>query len=144
VVVLMLGDDLALALVDLRTQAASRMRDSVVIRRPAADQTIDDDTVVDGAEFALTPVYSGPCRVKSPGVQPQRVESAGATVTIQKPELHVPDDAPELKPGDVAFMAADTYTPRLRGKIYRVDDGHAATDSTAQRVPVTMLSGGAL
>lgn len=139
----MLGQDVAAALPGLRAQAESRMVDTVVVRRPAADQTIDDDTVVDGAEFAPAPVYSGPCRVKAPGVQPQRVESAGATVTIQKPELHVPDDAPELLPGDVAFLAADTYTPRLRGKVYRVDDGHAATDSTAQRVPVTMLSGGA-
>jgi hypothetical protein len=139
----MLGQDVAAALPGLRAQAESRMVDTVVIRRPAADQTIDDDTVVDGAEFEVAPVYSGPCRVKAPGVQPQRVESAGATVTIQKPELHVPDSAPELQPGDVAFLAANTYTPRLRSKVYRVDDGHAATDSTAQRVPVTMLSGGA-
>jgi hypothetical protein len=133
----------AAAVAQGRAAAQARMLETVVVRRPAADQTIDDDTVVDGAEFAPAPVYSGPCRVKAPGVQPQRVESAGATVTIQKPELHVPDDAPELLPGDVAFLAADTYTPRLRGKVYRVDDGHAATDSTAQRVPVTMLSGGA-
>lgn len=137
----MLGSDLAAALPELRAQAESRMRETVVVRRPAADVTISDDTVIDGAEFEPTPVYSGCARLKASGLQPQVVESADASVTVQRPELHVPDDAPELLPGDVATFASDTFTPRLRGKVYRVDAGHAVTDTTAQRVPVTLLSG---
>lgn len=135
------ADDIADGLSELRVDAVSRMRDTATVRRPAVDAPIDDDTVVDAPEFEPDPVYEGRCRVKVLGVQPEAADSADSTVTAQTRELHVPDDAPALLPGDVVFMAADTYTPRLRGLVFRVDSDAAGSDMTAQRVPVTLLPG---
>lgn len=137
----MLGHDIAAALPGLRAQAESRMRDSVVVRRPSGDGEPDPLTGVDVPAYALAAVYAGPCRVKAVSLQPRDVESATSTVTTQALELHVPDDAPALQPGDVAFMAADTYTTRIRGRVYRVTGEHAGSDTTAQRVPVIVLPG---
>ena len=115
------------------------MIDTATVRRPGTD--IPDDSIYDTPEFLPDPVYSGVCRIKAVTLQPRDEDSAGSTVTIEALEFHVPESAPALLPGDVVFMAADTYTPRLRGLTYRITASHAATDTTAQRVPITLMSG---
>ena len=133
-----LGDDIAAALPELRALAESRMQDTVRVRRPV-DSEPDPLTGIDVPTYAPDDVYNGRCRVKAVNVQPATADSAGSTVTTQARELHVPNDAPAILPGDVAFLADDTYTPRLRGVVYRVDGAHESSDTTAQRVPVTRL-----
>lgn len=110
------------------------MQDTVTVRRVASVET-DPLTGVDTTTYE--DVYTGSCRVKAVNVQPSSVDSAGSTVTLQARELHTPWSAAEILPGDVAFMAADTFTPRLRGVVYRVEGAHESSDVTAQRVPVT-------
>ena len=135
----MIGDDLAAVLPELRAEAESRMRDTVTVRAVAGtepDPLTGDDVVT----YADEPVYQGKCRVRIDSyAQPTTADSAGSTVTSQSRQLHVPWDAPEILDGHVAFLADDTFTPRLRGVVYRVTGAHEASDTTAQRVPVTRL-----
>ena len=142
----MLGQEIAAALPELRAYAESRMWETATVRRPGTD--IPDDSIYDTPEFLPEPVYGptiqpheGKCRIKAVTLQPRDEDSAGSTVTVEALEFHVPESAPALLPGDVVFMAADTYTPRLRGLTYRITASHAATDTTAQRVPITLMSG---
>lgn len=114
------------------------MWETVRVRR-VTGVTPDPLTGIDIPTYAPDDVYNGQCRVKAVNVQPSAADSAGSTVTTQARELHVPNDAPAILPGDVAFLADDTYTPRLRGMVYRVEGAHESSDTTAQRVPVTRL-----
>ena len=121
---------------ELRAHADSRMNDTVTVRRITG---YDEDPMTGVSTPTYADVYAGSCRVKIRDVQPHESDSAGSAVVVQARELHLPWESPELLPGDVAFMAADTYTPRLRGAVFRVDGTHEASDTTAQRVPVTRV-----
>ena len=136
----MLGDDIAAALPELRAHAESRMRETVTVKS-VLSVVPDPTTGVDVVTYGATPVYEGKCRIKSATSQSVDADAGGSLVTQTSPELHIPSSGPALLPGHVAFMASDTESPRLRGLVYRVDSAHAASDTTAQRVPVTNLPG---
>lgn len=135
---LMLGDDLAEALLELRPEAESRMVDTCTVQRPG-ETTPDPLTGADVT--AYTPVYSGRCELKAANLQAHEAESATSQVTVQTFTLKVPNAAPALLPGDLVTFAADTFTPRLRNMKARVDGVHVGSFTTAQRVPVTVLPG---
>lgn len=83
----MIGDDLAAVLPELRSQAESMMRDSVLIERQTGT-TQDPGTLEDVATWAT--VYEGRGRVQRPGTQPSEtvageVEFGVSTVLAQLP-----------------------------------------------------------
>lgn len=136
-----LGDDIAAALPELRAHAESRMCETVTVRRPAGWEP-DPVTGNDVPTYADPDPYVGQARLKPPStVKALEPDLAGSAIVTQPAELHIPWEGPALLPGDVVLFAADTYTPRLRGLVYRVVSSHAASDVTAQRVPVEILPG---
>ena len=135
----MIGDDIAGVIGELRAQAESRMVDSCTVRRVVSVET---DPLTGLPTSTYDAVYSGPCEVReSDALRAMAGDSAGSTVTEQGRVLKVPNGAPALVPGDVVDMDAGTATPRLRGVVLRVTGSHAGSWTTAQRVPVEVLSG---
>lgn len=127
-----LGDDLAVALVELREHAASRMLDTCSIRR-VAGTTTDADGVV--APTYSEPIYSGPCRVQTSEPQERTAEVAGATVTTQRYSVHIPVGAYAPAIGDVVTIDTAALDPNLAGRIYRVS-GLLHKQATAYRLAV--------
>ena len=122
-----------------RRAAESLMVDSCTVTRPVVGEP-DPMTGADTVTYTL--VYSGKCEVKAQASLLARdAESAGSVVTVQTLTHKTPADSPAFLPGDLIEMDADTFTPRLRGVRLSVDGAHVGTWTTAQRVPVTYLSG---
>lgn len=64
----MLGDDLALALPEMRAQAESMMQDTIRVEKKTGEKTTDPETLAIVDVWAL--VYEGPGRVQRPATQP--------------------------------------------------------------------------
>ncbi len=123
----MIGDDIAQALPELQAQAESMMTESCVIKRPDGTTTNGDGEVV--TAYESTPVYSGPCRVRSRASSASEEVGGGETLTATRSEVHVPVSAGDVfLPSDAVFFG-DVLT-------YRVVEGHDATYQTAIRLPV--------
>lgn len=125
--------------------AESLQVDTCIVERPDPDSIGNDpdsgaDTVTYATIYPLAE-QTGWCRVKPPAYQTSDAESATSQVTTQRATHEVPAGAPALLPGDLITYAADTATPRLRNVKARVDGIHVGTHTTAQRVPIVILSG---
>ena len=126
----MLGDDLAVALPEMRAAAESRMRSRVRVEQVvvAADLLTGHDvesvtTVADGLR----------CRLRQRDTL-RNVEgkAGGATVPVQSTELHVPWDTPGLRVGMRAVVTV-SESPLAVGQVYRLVRRPEGDQITAQR-----------
>lgn len=132
----MIGDDIAAALPELRSQAESLMRDKITVERPG--KATADAKGADQVPY--TTVYTGKARIKSSPttsvVGANRSAAIAGTVTIASEEVHLPADAPEIRVGDVVTVTSSQWQPRSVGRKYRVTATHEQTLQTARRLRV--------
>ena len=127
----MIGDDVLVALDELRAQAESLMLATGTVSR-----TTGMSTDTDGREVPDTvAVYSGPARLMPPAIAAQQMVVAGATVTVQRHQLHFPVGSFRMQAGDVWTCTANPADPTLAGRKYRlVAEAPAASLSVAYRL----------
>ena len=125
-----LGDDLLAALPELREQATSMMRDACTITR--ATGPADPLT----GQAPREPVYTGPCKVQSAGLQESNPDAGGHTWTTQRFLLHLPVGPHLPAVDDLAEITAADADPNLVGRRYRVVASPPKSLATAYRVPV--------
>lgn len=116
-----------------RALAESLMTCTAAVTRPTG-VTADPET---GADVVVRePVYDGPCKVSLATPQPLSPELAGATVRVDRDEVHFPVTAGPFQVGDRVEITDATHQPHLVGRAFRVSSLHEMEWQTAQRVPV--------
>ena len=116
-----------------RALAESLMTDQIVVRRKTGDTYTDPDT------FEVIPVYEvvyqGQAKIQTYEGFETNSETAGASVTVQRSQVHFPVGAADVHIGDVVTIIAGSSDPLLVGRSYRVAQ-HAPvkTHATAYRV----------
>lgn len=133
---MLIGDDIAAALPELRAQAVSLMVDSCSIVRPGLPAT---DPVTGASVPTSTPVYTGACKVGGDRPYEQLPEGQGVTVTVQRFILHIPADGPRVQSGDVATITA-SQQPHLVGVVFRIAGPDERSWQTSQRVFVDRIT----
>lgn len=126
-----LGDEIAATLPELRAAAESRMRRPCVAR-PVLGVDADPDTGADVVVYG-DPIYQGMCRLRNRDAAASDRESGGATVTESRIEWHIPHDAPRIPIGTVVTFEDDVPA-------YRVTDVSDGDDMTARRYPIEVVS----
>jgi hypothetical protein len=111
--------------------AESFMRDTVLVRRKTG-------TTTDPVTFEVVPVfdgvYHGRAKVQTYEGFEQRSESAGASVTVQRSQVHFPVGAFSMRVGDVVTVER-SVDPLLVGRSYRVvQQAPVKSFATAYRV----------
>ena len=118
-----------------RSAALAGMIDACTITR-VTGHTTDPDTGVQTPTTAE--VYSGVCRVQSPGVTASaRTADAGeAYVLLLRMELQLPNSATGIAVGDVATITASANDADLVGRVFRVRELAHKSEATARRIGV--------
>ena len=95
----MIGDDLAAALPELRAQAESMMRDTVLVERANGGFTRDPVTLEDAPTFDA--VYSGPGRVQRSGqLSPHETVAGEVEFGVNALMVQLPLSAAGIRKGD--------------------------------------------
>ena len=126
-----LGDMLAATLPQLRAQAESMMRDTVLVRRRTG--TVPDGQGGDVATYVQ--VYTGRGRVQRAQVQASTPEAGGHTFTVARLQVHLPLTA-DVQVGDEITVTASDEDPLLTGAHFRVTFVPRKSLATALRVDV--------
>lgn len=87
-----------------------------------------------------TLVYEGPARFRSYEAAEADFESAGASLSDQSHQMHVPWDAAALHQGYQVTCTSDPDNPRNVGALYRVEARLGTSQITAQRYRVSEVS----
>lgn len=132
-----LGARVAARLPRLQAEAESLMTSVCTITRGAGGMVYDPETGLETASAGTT-VYVGRCRLLESSTQPQETDVAGSTVTISRPELHLPVGAPRVESGDDAQITGGTPA-YLVGLQLRIVRDHLATFQTARHCPVELV-----
>lgn len=121
-----------------RRAAEQKMTDRCVVRRKTGETTTDPETfeVVPVFEVvygpAVTP-HKGRCKVQTYDAYETNAESAGATVTTQRSNVHFPVGAFRMRVGDLVTITA-SVDPFLVGRSYRLaQEAPVKTHATAYR-----------
>ena len=126
-----LGDDIAAALPELRSQAEALMVDACKVERPNGT-TLDPDTLAEVPAFAL--VWEGPCRVQRSGALSPREQSgaAGYEFGVDSVLAQLPLDALDIKRGHRFTVTAvgDVSDPDLLGLVATVQANMAKTHAS--------------
>lgn len=133
-----LGRDVARALVELRVQAESLMRDSCVITGPGGTPVWNDSTGQYETPDGST-VYEGACRLRMPRTAGTRTESGDASWAVDDGVLSLPVDGSEaVGSGHVAVVTLGNDP--MASVTVTVQSMHVQTDSTARRLPVKLVA----
>lgn len=118
----MLGDAISAALPMMQAEAESAMITPYIARRVTGTHEVD------GRDVPLWGVVaSGVCKLQSVETVTRDLEVAGASVTVQRLQIHVPVTAGP-------FRVNDRF--EVMGRTFRVTALHGKTFQTAQRLPV--------
>jgi hypothetical protein len=129
-----LGDDVAAALLELRGEAESRMRDTCTITRPGA--VVWNATTLQNDVTTVT-VYSGPCRVKAAVMRDRVVTVADQSLVESQFILSLPiATSGGVATDDSVTITASAEDPATVGRMYRIIAGPAPSDATARRFPI--------
>lgn len=112
----MLGDDITRVLPEMRTQAESLMRDTVLVERPGRTTT-DPETGQPATPY--TTVYSGMGKIQSNDQYESNPGVGTADRTVQRSLLHVPAGAFQAAAGDRVTITG-SVDALLVGVRYRV------------------------
>lgn len=138
----MIGDDVAAALPELRAQAVSAMRDTVLVET-VTGETLDPETNEVIPEFAT--VYSGACRLIRTDFK-DFTKSAGEAVfdaADVKIALPITAESGAIRNGDRATVTAvDSITgdPANVGRVFTVQRDPARTYPVERRFSCTEVS----
>lgn len=124
-------------LAQLREFAESRMVDTVLIERQSATGTEDEAT--GHIVRSWVQVYAGKCRWQQRSQVVASPDIAGAVVTMQTTELHLPvTDSATVLPNDGAKWRATVTTcandPSRVGRSLNITGDMWKTDATARRL----------
>ncbi|MEE6273516.1 DUF6093 family protein [Georgenia sp. MJ206] len=115
-----------------RVAAERWMRDRCVVRR-LTGTTEDDDFVIHPVYEVVygpdTPGRAGRCKIQTYDAYERTAESAGASQTTQRSNVHFPVGAFRMEEGDVLTVLS-SVDPMLVGRSYRI----------AQEAPVKSLA----
>jgi len=101
----------------------------------STSRTIDQTT---GAEIVTsTQVYTGRVKIQSGATQESTPEAGGATLTVQRSEVHFPVGAFVPAIGQVVTVTAAALDPLLIGRVFRVVALLHKSAATAYRLSVT-------
>jgi len=121
------------AVVAGRRIAESLMLDAATVT--STSRTIDQTT---GAEIVTsTQVYTGRVKIQSGATQESTPEAGGATLTVQRSEVHFPVGAFVPAIGQVVTVTAAALDPLLIGRVFRVVALLHKSAATAYRLSVT-------
>ena len=152
-----LGADIAAALPFLRSQAESRMTETI---RAGVYTDSTDEATGNPVRTLVEALYEGPARVKYPGNAVQSSVSAGQVVVQQDVIVSIPVQFPSLLPGEdvlpgdgvvpsvMVFLPegatvevlSSASDPLLAGRFYQVSGSPDMGQVTATRYPVSELS----
>jgi len=121
--------------VTLRGRAAAErnMLDTATVT--STSRTIDQTT---GAEIVTsTQAYTGRCKIQSGATQESTPEAGGATITVQRSEVHFPVGAFVPAIGQVVTITAAALDPLMVGLVFRVVALLHKSAGTAYRLAVT-------
>ena len=129
----MAGVSAASAVLAGRAAAERNMLDVATVT--TTSRTIDPST---GAEVTTsTLIHTGRCKVQQSGSQESTPEAGGATVTVQRSEVHFPVGAFVPAIGQVITVTAATLDPLLIGRVFRVVALLHKSAATAYRLAVS-------
>lgn len=129
---LVILDDIAASLPELRAHAESLMVDRCTIMRRTGS-TYDEETMREVPTWV--PVYAGRCKVQVQALVAQ-YETDVHEWTVQRPELHLPVvSSAGVRVGDRAVIDACAADPALIDRTLIVKAIHSKTWSTARRLP---------
>lgn len=129
---MILGDEVTSALVELRAQAESRMRDSCTIRGPDGEGAWDEasGSYVPAAGSVL---YQGVCRVQRPDLAQREVVAGDASWSLLSAVVSIPVSVGDVPVGSVVTVDA-AEDASLVGRMFSVESGHAQSQATARRL----------
>lgn len=108
-----------------------------MIERAGADVTDPDTGVV---THVMTPIYSGPCRVRYPYVRPEAVDVEGQQLAKVRGFLSVPVEGTSgVRADDVATITMGDLDPGAV-VVARIQSPATQTHMTARRFPIEVLS----
>lgn len=120
-----------------RRQAEKIMVNTATITRNTGETYTDPETYE--VIPVVTTVYDGRCRVRTYSPQESTPESAGATITVQRYEVHFPAGTFQALVGDVVTITAAALDPYLVGRQFRVVALHHEALATAYRLGVEII-----
>jgi hypothetical protein len=131
---MMIGDDLAAALPELRRQAESMMIDAGELRGPDIQGPIGSD-----GEYTVIPgelKYSGKARAQTTDALGNDNEAGDRLVMVTRFRVDLPMSAPQAAVDDVFTFTSSALDPQLVGKRFRVTSLTQKSFMTARRLAV--------
>jgi Family of unknown function (DUF6093) len=120
----------------LRDEEEARMVDTWAIGQDGGWQ-YDDEAGEDVR--VITPIFTTPGRLKSPGNVVREAEAGGRGVVETRRELRIPVSKPEVPAGALAECTAVHWTsdPTLLGTIVRLSGPSPSAQTTCRKLEVT-------
>ena len=130
----MIGNDVAVALQELRAQAESLMVDTCIITAGGGTPTWDDANGQWNAPAATT-VYEGKCRVQVPNVAENEADAGERAWTVQSALVNLPVSGSEsVQVGHTVTITSASLDGALSGRVYTVTADHSKSFATARRL----------
>ncbi len=104
---------------DGRQLAVLLLLDEGTLTRPGTTSGTIDPVTGDYTPSAGTVVYSGPCRVRKPGLEALQLVFGDISTTVARYLVNLPHDAPLMQVGDV-FTLTSSDDPEILGVGMRV------------------------
>lgn len=140
---MILGDDIAAALPELRRQAESRMRSRCRVERANGEPVKGDDGEL---HTPTETIYEGPCRLRTVSTVTSNIEAAAQLLVGQAAVLSFPvATSTAIRVNDlVTFLPSgdgvDDLDPGLLEQSARIAGLHFDSNATARRLPVELIS----
>jgi endonuclease YncB( thermonuclease family) len=110
------------------------MIDTCTITRRGGQVTTDP--VTGKTTAAMTPIYTGRCKVQSKNGSTSSPEAGEHSFTVVSRQVHIPANAADVRDGDTITITDSALNLFTVGKQYVVDGFTPDTFDTAARLPV--------
>ena len=131
---MVIGDDIAAALPELRAQAESLMRDSCVVERRTG--RVMDDTSLEYVD-SWSRVYEGRCRVQVAATQPAEEVVGGRAFVVTDAVVQLPVGPVDFADDDRVTVTSTAYDPALVGVVLSVTSREVKTHPVMRRLHVS-------
>jgi len=134
-----LADDVAAALPEMRAQAEALMFDACKIGTETMTGARDETTGKRVTQFDV--VYEGRCRIKAGTTGATEVAAAGQELTEQASLLKLPvATSGGVRTDMVVIITACPTDPALVGTRARIKGEHLAAGATSRRLPIEVVT----
>ena len=131
---MVIGDDIAAALPELRAQAESLMRDSCVVERRTG--RVMDDATLEYVD-SWSRVYEGRCRVQVAATQPAEEVVGGRAFVVTDAVVQLPVGPVDFADDDRVTVTFTAYDPALVGVVLSVTSREVKTHPVMRRLHVS-------